>query len=117
MRHFTIASDDASVLIVASDPDLRLTLTIGCRAAGLYVRAVSRIAEVERWPIGQIVITDVAHLSPWWKMVDAREVFVVVRDADEAAAGLRNGATGYLDAPITASAVAERMVGLCESVA
>jgi hypothetical protein len=100
------------VLVVVSDSAPRLTLLDGCRAAGAAVLAVTSIAEVERWPVGQIVITDSAHLTPLWRTVGAREVIVLAESAEEGMAGFQNGATGWLQPPTSPAAVTAMIVGL-----
>lgn len=91
----------ASVLAVVSDSAHRLAVVQACRAAGVKVVAVTRLAELERWPRGQMVITDFTHLTPWWRTVGAREVIVLAQDAEEGMAALENGATGWLHVPTT----------------
>ena len=84
------------VLIIESNPDLRGTLLAACQARHIPARGVVRIAEIEEWPEGQIVVTDVAHLTPLWKEVGARAVVVLVDRAEEGIASLANGATEWL---------------------
>ena len=95
-----------SVLVVVSDPDDRDTLVEACRAAGVSALGVGRVAEVEQWPAGQTVITDVEHLTPLWRTVGAAEVIVVVDSAEDGIAALQNGATGWLQLPSTSTTVA-----------
>jgi DNA-binding NtrC family response regulator len=102
----------AAVLVIDSDSTYRKALEQACRAAGLPVLAVSCIAEVERWPAGQIVVTDAAHLTPWWRLVGATEVIVLVRNADEAVAAFDNGATRWLQPPPSAEMVATMVLAL-----
>jgi hypothetical protein len=59
-------------------------------------RGVSRIADIERWPAGQIVVTDTAHLTPLWKEVGARTVIVLVDRNEDGIASLANGADAWL---------------------
>ena len=84
------------MLIIESNPDLRGTLVAACQARDIPARAVVRIAEIEEWPSGQVVVTDVAHLTPLWKEVGARAVVVLVDGPEEGIASLANGATDWL---------------------
>jgi hypothetical protein len=85
-----------AVLLIESDPCARAAMTTRCRALGLSVLAVDSIARVERWPAGQIVITDVAHLTPWWLMVGASHVVVIADSRDEARVAMGCGATTWM---------------------
>jgi hypothetical protein len=86
----------ASVLIIESNPELRAALVQACQERHIAARGILRIAEIEQWPAGQIVVTDVAHLTPLWKEVGARAVIVLVDRPEEGIAGLANGATEWL---------------------
>ena len=92
------------VLVIVTDPTWRATLERVCRAAGAQVRAIGAVAEVERWPEGEIVITDAAHVTPVWKKVGAIDVIALVRNAQEGYAALDRGASRWLP---TDSSVAE----------
>jgi hypothetical protein len=96
----------AAVLVITKDEARRVTLERACRAAGVPARGVSSVSELERWPVGQIVITDVGHLSPWWRHIGAVEVIALVDDAEEGMVALQNGATQWLDSTSTATRVA-----------
>ena len=41
---------------------------------------VRHIAEIQRWPIGEIVVVDARQFTPWWAVVGAAHV-VVLSDA------------------------------------
>lgn len=60
------------------------------------VVAVGSVAEVERWPIGQVVITDAAHLTPFWRQVGAIEVIVLVPHGHAMVEAVECGATRWL---------------------
>ena len=85
-----------AVLIIESNSDLRGTLLAACQARHIPARGVVRIADIEEWPAGQIVVTDVAHLTPLWREVGARAVVVLVDRPEEGIASLANGATEWL---------------------
>ena len=66
-----------------------------CLAAGFRVQAVSSIAELERWPAGQIVLTDAAYVTPFWTYMGAVEVVAFV-DESEGQDALKCGATRWM---------------------
>ena len=82
-----------------------------CRAAGVSVQAVSSIAQLEQWPVGQIVMTDAAYVTPFWGAVGALEVIAFVDDS-EGKEALRNGATGWLPIASGADTVAATILSL-----
>lgn len=84
------------MLVVESNPDLCRYLVEACLTRRIPARGVSRIADIERWPRGQVVVTDMAHLTPLWKEVGARAVIVLVDGAEEGNAALDRGATAWL---------------------
>jgi hypothetical protein len=96
---------DDRVLIIVTDARQRFAAEEACRAAGVSVLAASSIAELEKWPEGQVVITDFAHLTPWWRRVGAAEVIVLVTNAAEGHSALSNGATNWLPLPVDPAAV------------
>ena len=81
------------ILVINSNSADRKAVEQACQAAGLSVHAVSSVAEVERWPLGQIVVTDPAHLTPWWRGVGASEVIVLARNPDEVVTAVRAAET------------------------
>ena len=101
-----------AVLIVDPDPIHRLLVEQACRTAGVSVRSVGAIADVKRWPRGQIVVTTIAHLTPLWRLEGATDVIVLVQDRAEGIAALQNGATGWLRLPFTPESIAAMMTGL-----
>ena|SRR5687767_11798256 len=90
---------NTEVLVINADATQRTALERACRAVGLSVVAVSSAAEVKKWPVGQIVITDSAHLTPLWQQVGAVEVIVLVRPGEEATNVVERGATRWLQPP------------------
>ena len=96
----------STVLVIDADSAYRTALDHALRAAGLSVVAVESVANVEQWPEGQIVITDAAHLTPWWRLVGATEVIVLVREHEEGVATFEKGATRWLQPPPAAEVVA-----------
>ena len=97
-----------SVLVIVSDAACRRRIAAACRRAGLVVQAVERISEIERWPDHQIVVTDAAHLTPWWSHVGATHVILAAARDDETEDALRHGATSWIPvetAPATLAAI------------
>jgi CheY-like chemotaxis protein len=72
----------AAVLLVEGDYERRSLLSHALRAEGMPVLAVAGIAEVERWPAGDVVVTESRRFTPLWKETGAAHV-VVLADTDE----------------------------------
>ncbi len=70
------------MLLVEADFERRSQLSRALRAEGMPVLAVSGIAEVERWPAGDVVVTESRRFTPFWKETGAAHV-VVLADTDE----------------------------------
>jgi hypothetical protein len=85
------------VLLIESDPQRRTQLSAVLRSTGFSVVAVDRIADIELWPAGRIVITDAAHFTPWWTHVGAAHVIVLADSAKQGAEACAQGATGWVD--------------------
>lgn len=100
----------APVMVVVSDTAVRLIIEDACRQMRLASIAVERIADIERWPVDQIVVTDLDHLTPWWRAVGAAKVIVLTANRSEAMAGLRQGATGWIQLPTTLAAVVGTLI-------
>jgi hypothetical protein len=83
-------------LLIEFDPIRLARLQAGLRQAGIDTIAVTRIAEVERWPSGACVITDVHRVTPWWSAVGASGVIVLASTPEQGAAACRRGATTWL---------------------
>jgi len=85
------------VLLVQSDGVQRRELTRALRRAGVAVRDVSSIAEVERWPAGDVVVTEAERFTPWWKSVGATHVVVIVDTPEEGASVCERGADAWIE--------------------
>ena len=70
------------MLLVEGDYERRSHLSRALRAEGMPVLAVAGIAEVERWPVGDVVVTESRRFTPLWKETGASHV-VVLADTDE----------------------------------
>src|SRR5688572_17861785 len=95
------------VLIIDSDTHRREFLVTACEMRGIPTRANASVAEIRRWPAGQVVVTDFAHLSGLWADVGATHVIALVANADEARAAVTNGATEWVHRDVSVQAVAE----------
>jgi hypothetical protein len=84
-----------SVLLVMRDAHARERLRAQLHACGFRVTAVVRIAQVERWPAGQIVLTDRASFTPFWLTAGAAAVVVLTDDTADGAAACGAGATAW----------------------
>src|SRR5688572_29866240 len=93
-----------AVLIVDDDPRHRQLLERACRTAGVSVRSVGAIADVKRWPRGQIVVTSITRLTPLWRLEGATDVIVLVSGQRDGTAALQKGATRWLQLPCTPKA-------------
>jgi DNA-binding response OmpR family regulator len=100
------------MLLLASNEKKRRQLADGLRAVGFPVLSVASIGEIERWPVGDIVITDAAHFTPWWKKVGATHVIVIVASRREGARLCARGATGW----ITRGTRPEQLVGVVQAL-
>ena len=90
------AAAPGAVLLLETDASIRRVLTRLCREAGLAVRDSDAIGKIERWPVGEIVVTDVAHLTPWWLEVGAAHVVVIAETTTDAHAAMACGATTWI---------------------
>ena len=101
-----------AVLIIDANAVRRVAVECAFWAAGFSVVAVGSICEVEEWPEGQLVITDLAHLTPWWRHVGAVEVVALVEGPEAGRTALSNGATQWLQLPSDPTAVARTLLAL-----
>jgi len=68
------------VLLLDSNGQRRNRVAASLRAKGFLVSTATTIAEIERWPVGQIVVVDATCFTPLWTLVGAAHV-VVLSDA------------------------------------
>jgi hypothetical protein len=71
------------VLLLDLDTRRRNQLASVLRGNGFEISVMSHIAEIERWPAGQIVVVDAARFTPWWIEVGAVRVVVLSAAAVE----------------------------------
>ena len=65
------------VLLLDLDIRRRTRFASVLRGRGFKISAMSYIAEIERWPLGEIVVVDAARFTPWWIEVGAVRVVVL----------------------------------------
>jgi hypothetical protein len=90
------APSPVPVVLIHSAPERFACVAGMCHKAGVPIVTVRHIAEMERWPVGQIVVTDLDRVTPFWTTVGAAHVLAVVEHAAEGPAALERGATGWL---------------------
>lgn len=84
------------VLIIEAEAGRRESLARCLGAVGVRVTAVAGIADVIRWPDGEIVVTDFPHFTPLWVAVGASHVVVLTDSFQEGAEACRQGATTWV---------------------
>ena len=87
------------MLLLESNAYERERLTEALEEAGLPVLGVGSIAEIERWPTGDVVITGVERFTMWWKEMGATHVLVLANTPEEGAAACARGATMWVLKP------------------
>ena len=91
----TRAPTPLPVVLIHSDLELFARVADACRSVGVPIVAVRHIAELERWPAGHVVVTDVEHTTPFWRDVGAAHVLAVVWSAAQGRMALERGATEW----------------------
>jgi DNA-binding response OmpR family regulator len=100
------------MLLLEDDDHERERLTEALEEAGLAVLGVSSIAEVERWPTGDLVITPAERFTRWWQEMGATHVLVLANTPEEGAAACARGATMWVLRPCSP----ERLVAAVKSI-
>jgi DNA-binding response OmpR family regulator len=91
-----IAGRLPTVLLVESRPEVRARLSEGLRRAGVVVTVAAHIAEIERWPAGGTVVTDIERFTAWWRQVGAEYVIVLAGTEIEGLSACSSGADAWL---------------------
>jgi hypothetical protein len=84
------------MVLIESDSLRRDVLARALRDAGIAVLAVSSIAELERWPRGEIVVTESSQFTPWWREVGSGHIVVLAETVAEGSRCCRMGAARSL---------------------
>ena|SRR5688572_10149852 len=100
------------MLLLESDTNERERLMEALEDAGLPVMGVSSIAEVERWPAGDVVITAADRFTSWWRQMGAAHVLVLANTPEEGEAACARGATMWVLKPCSP----ERLVAAVKSM-
>lgn len=85
-----------SVVLVDADDMRREQMASSLRAEGIRVVPASRIANLERWPVGEVVVTHVAHATRSWFGVGATHVIVLADTDEERSLAQRSGASAVV---------------------
>jgi len=70
------------ILLLYPDTECRRSFAAALRAVGFEVSTVRHIADIERWPVGTVVVVDAPRFTPWWETVGAAHVVVLSDSAD-----------------------------------
>ena len=84
------------MVLVESNARRRNQVASALRSAGITVVAVERIGELERWPVGDVVVTESAFGTPWWKLVGATHVVVLANSAHLGRKACSEGASAWV---------------------
>jgi hypothetical protein len=71
-----------SVVFIDANDGRRQKLVTCLQREGIPVVAASRVAELEGWPVGKVLVTHAASVTPFWFEMGAVHV-VVLADSDE----------------------------------
>ncbi len=91
------------VLLIEADTQRRTQLATALVKSGIAVIAVGSIAEIERWPEGDVVVTDVERFTPWWVQVGASHVVVLADTAEQGVDACQRGASAWVPRTCNAS--------------
>ncbi len=86
----------STVLLVESQPEVRARVSEALREAGMEVTEAARIGDVERWPEGGTVVTDMERFTAWWRHVGAEHIIVLAGTAREGEHACSSGATAWV---------------------
>ena len=90
-------ADALSVVLVDGDDARRERLVSLLRARDIRVIAASRVADLERWPIGDVLVTDAAQATRWWIDVGVTHMVVLADTSEERSQAERAGASATVD--------------------
>ncbi len=94
------------VLVIESESTLRRHVVKELEVIGTTVTSISRVSELERWPHGEIVITDFKHFTPFWLTAGATHIIVLTDCAAEGADACRRGALTWVPHASAATLIA-----------
>jgi hypothetical protein len=101
--------------VVLLDPDVRRRDAVAntLRAAGMRVLVFGAIAEMDCWPSGAVLVTDVSYYTPWWKSVGVSDVIVISPTPDAGRAACADGACDWVPERWTPAAVLQVIQRAC----
>ncbi len=100
------------MLLVEGDYERRSQLSRALRAEGMPVMAVSGIAEVERWPAGDVVVTESRRFTTLWKETGAAHVVVLAETDEDGMEACVRGACAWVPRDAHADALIGVLHGL-----
>jgi hypothetical protein len=84
------------MVLIESNTKRRKAIATALRSAGIAVIAVERIAELERWPAGDVVVTESSSFTPLWKEVGATHVVVLADSPTLGSEACGHGASAWV---------------------
>jgi|RhiMetdeSRZDD1v2_1073273.scaffolds.fasta_scaffold405846_2 hypothetical protein len=72
------------------------------RAEGIRVVPVNRVANLEMWPVADVLVTYVAHSTHWW-ITGAAHVILLADTDEERSTAQRSGAVSVVSSGDTAA--------------
>jgi hypothetical protein len=103
------------VVIIESDGERRAQLRAAFQASGIPVVAVESIVELERWPAGDLVVTDFDRFTTWWKHVGATHVIVLADSPAQGVDACSRGATAWIPRISSLDALVAAVCGLADA--
>jgi hypothetical protein len=91
------------VVLVDPATERRERLVSLLRAEGIRVVPVSRVVSLERWPVGDVLVTHVAHSIRSWIDLGASHVIVLADTDEERSLAQSNGASAVVASHDTAA--------------
>ena len=100
------------MLLIEANEERRSRLSRALTEAGVQVRAVAGIAEVERWPAGDVVVTESRRFTPLWKETGAVHVVVLADTSADGDDACRRGASAWIPRHAAAETLIDVLYGL-----
>lgn len=82
------------------------------RAEGIRVVPVNRVANLETWPVADVLVTYVAHSTAWWINARAAHVILLAETDEDRSVAQRSGT-----ASVVASADTAALLSLLRTIA
>lgn len=97
------------MLLLESNATERQRLVDAVEHAGLPIVGAGSIAEVERWPSGDVVVTTAERYTTWWRDMGASHVIVLAETEAQGEDAVAKGATAWLPKPCCPDALIETL--------